>query len=133
MGKIEKFEDLLCWQASRELVKKAFVLSGKGPLAKDYDTKSQFRHCAISSMNNIAEGFARFNKKEFVRFLDFSQSSASELKSMLYVLEDLEYLNAKEITDLRETVDKTRNLTLALIKYINQNQTKRANINTLTP
>jgi four helix bundle protein len=133
MGKIQKFEDLLCWQASRELVKKVFVLSGKGPFCKDYDTKSQFGRAALSSMNNIAEGFARFNKKEFVRFLDFSQSSASEVKSMIYVAEDLNYLNSKEINELQEAVDKTRNLTLALIKYINQSQTKRTNINTLTP
>merc|ERR1711991_1243347 len=48
-------------------------------------------------MNNIAEGFARFNKKDFMRFLDYAQSSASEVKSMTYVIEDLEIISENEI------------------------------------
>lgn len=128
MGKVNKFEDLVCWQTSRSLVNKVFIYSKTGPLSKDYDTRSQFRRSALSCINNIAEGFARFNKKEFVRFLDFSQSSASELKSMLYVIEDLNYLKSEEIKDLHEITDKTRNLTLALIKYINSSQTKKTTL-----
>ena len=69
-------------------------------------------------MNNIAEGFSRFHKKEFVRFLDFSQSSAGEVKSMTYVLEDVEYVTNEESKVLHQKADKTRNLTLGLIKYL---------------
>lgn len=39
-------------------------------------------------MNNIAEGFDAGNKKEFIRFLRYSQRSTSELMSMTYVLKD---------------------------------------------
>ncbi|MDB4728023.1 four helix bundle protein [Saprospiraceae bacterium] len=92
MAKITRFEELTCWKASRELVKLVYKLSSTGNLARDFDTKSQLRRAALSMMNNIAEGFARFSKKEFIRFLDISQSSGAEVKSMIYVLEDLEYL-----------------------------------------
>jgi four helix bundle protein len=120
MSKIERFEDLKCWQESRQLVKRIFKICEKVPLSKDYDLKSQFRRAALSSMNNIAEGFARFNQKEFIRFLDFSQSSLSEVKSIVYVLEDMDYINTNEIKDLHASIDKTRNFTLALIRYINK-------------
>jgi four helix bundle protein len=68
-------------------------------------------------MNNIAEGFARFNKKDFIRFLDYTKASSSEVKSMTYVLEDLELINKKEIDKLRDECDKVSSLTAGLIRY----------------
>jgi len=87
-------------------------------LAEDFDTKSQFKRASLSTMNNIAEGFGKFSDKEFVRYLDISQSSALEVKSMLYVLLDVNYLAEDKITVLRKLADDMHYLTLALIRYI---------------
>jgi four helix bundle protein len=118
MAKIEKFEDLVCWQKSRELVKAVYIMSMKGKLKTDFELRAQLRRAALSTMNNIAEGFSRFSKKEFIRFLDFSASSAGEVKSMLYVLEDLEYVTEEELSKVRLLTEETRNITLALLKYL---------------
>jgi four helix bundle protein len=120
MGKIERFEDLKCWKAARELVKEVYILSDTGRLSKDYDTRSQFRKAALSSMNNIAEGFGRFSRKDFVRFLDIAQSSVLEVQSMLYVLSDLDYLSIDKIDFLRVKTDETKNLILGLIRYLRE-------------
>jgi four helix bundle protein len=120
MAKVERFEDLKCWQEARILVRMVYEIAEKGKLKNDFDTKSQFRRAALSVMNNIAEGFGRYHKKEFTRFLDISQSSCSEVKSMLYVLEDLKYFDETEVKLIHEQADKTRNMTLALIRYLNK-------------
>ncbi|WP_333818802.1 four helix bundle protein [Ohtaekwangia sp.] len=101
MSKIERFEDLKCWQAARELVKEVYTMSDEGKLAGDFDTRSQLRKAALSTMNNIAEGFGRYSRKDFIRFLDTVQSSALKVQSMLYVLSDLHYLEAGSIDILR--------------------------------
>lgn len=129
MAKIEKFEDLICWQESRLLVREIFKLCKSGLLVKDFSTQDQLKRAALSSMNNIAEGFARYHSKEFIRFLDFSQSSSAEAKSMLYLLEDLKYIDNKQAIELHAQTDKVRNLTLALIRYLD----KKQNTNTRTP
>ena len=116
--KVERFEDLRCWQAARQLVKLVFLAVRTGALAKDFGTKYQLTQAVLSSMNNIAESFGRFGKKDTIKFYDISQSSALEVKSMLYVLSDLEYLSEQQIHELRLKTEETRNLTLALIKYI---------------
>ncbi len=116
--KVQKFEDLKCWQAARQLVKLVYVTSRNGILASDFGTKDQFRRAALSSMNNIAEGFGRFGDKDFIKFLNISQSSVLEVKSMLYVLSDLEYAAADQIEAIRLKADETRNLTLGLIRYL---------------
>jgi four helix bundle protein len=75
-------------------------------------------------MNNIAEGFGRFSRKDFIRFLDISKSSTLEVQSMLYVLEDVGYLNASEIHPIREKAEVTKNLTLGFISYLNKSTAK---------
>jgi len=105
MSKVTRFEDLKCWMAARKLVKEVYTICEMGKLAKDFDTKSQFKRAALSSMNNIAEGFGKFGNKEFIRYLDISQSSVLEVKSMLYVLLDMNYLSEASLNELHQMVD----------------------------
>jgi len=57
MSKVQRFEDLRCWQEARSLVKEIYLIAEYGKLARDFDTRSQLRRAALSVMNNIAEGF----------------------------------------------------------------------------
>ncbi|MCA6381529.1 MAG: four helix bundle protein [Cytophagales bacterium] len=118
MAKIEKFEDLKCWQAARELVKVVYVACEEGKFIKDFDTKSQMRRAALSTMNNIAEGFGRGSDKEFIRFLEIAQSSAMEVKSITYVLIDLNYLPEEKIMEISKKAEETKSITLGLIRYL---------------
>jgi len=118
MKKITQFEDLICWQSARELVKLVYTASNENPLARDFGTKDQVKRAALSVMNNIAEGFARKSNKEFIRFLDIAQSSCIEVKSMTYVFQDLGYLPQEKIEKIRNKTDDTKKLTLGLIRYL---------------
>jgi four helix bundle protein len=89
-----------------------------GQFAKDFDLKSQFRRASISVMNNIAEGFGRYSNKEFIRFLEIATASSTEVKSMIYILNDLKYINEEQTKALFEQEDKTRRKALALLKYL---------------
>ena len=108
---------------ARKLTAKAYRMSFEEPLSKDFDTRSQFRTAALSVMNNIAEGFGRYSDKDFIRFLDYSAASCTEVKSMTYLLLDLEYFSRERMEELQNEIEATRATTLALIKYLrNKNQ-----------
>jgi four helix bundle protein len=88
--KIEKFEDLIAWQKAQSftvLIYKEFAH------IKDYSFKDQICRASVSISNNIAEGFDRGSKKEFIRFLCIAHASCSEVKSMLYLAMKLEYFS----------------------------------------
>ena len=121
MPKVERFEDLLCWQKARELVKIIYTMTKEDSFFRDYRFKEQLQSASVSVMSNIAEGFSRFHRKEFIRFLDFSQSSASEVKSLLYVAIDQNYLPSDQITHIQQIVDDTRQLVLGLLRYLKSN------------
>lgn len=118
MAKIERFEDLKCWQEARELVKKVYRATQEAPFAKDFDLKSQIRRASISVMNNIAEGFGRFSDKEFVRFLEMSSTSASEVKSICYVAIDVSYWSIEVSREVQEKAEQVKALNLGMIRYL---------------
>jgi four helix bundle protein len=84
MATIQKFEDLEIWQLARILSKDIYTLSQTGKLAKDYPLKDQMNRSSGSIMDNIAEGYGRGSRLEFIQFLSISTGSADELKSQLY-------------------------------------------------
>jgi four helix bundle protein len=124
MAKVEQFEDLRCWQEARKLAQDVYALSNAGPLRRDYRLRSQLTGAAVSVMSNIAEGFARYHRREFARFLDIAQSSAVEVKSLLYVALDQDYASPDRIADLQSQTDATKALTLGLIRYLNEHAPK---------
>ncbi|MEL6253561.1 MAG: four helix bundle protein [Bacteroidota bacterium] len=118
MPTLKSFEELECWKASREFVNLIFKLTENGRFGRERDSRSQIRRASLSIMNNIAEGFGRISDKEFLRFLDFSQSSGREVKSMLYIFNDLQYLNENQSKELNEHLERTLALTMGLIRYL---------------
>ncbi len=118
MSKVERFEDLKCWQSARELVKLVYSACEHGKLSKDFDTRSQIKRAALGAMNNIAEGFGRKSDKEFIRFLNISQSSSMEVKSITYALEDMDYISIDSIMEIRLKSEEAKSITLGLIRYL---------------
>jgi four helix bundle protein len=116
--KIVKFEDLIVWQKSQDLAVEIYNIFKN---SKEFDVRSQAIRAALSISNNIAEGFDRHSKKEFVRFLNISSASNSELKSMLYFLKRVELIDEIEFTKLQENSITISKLLNGLIKSINKN------------
>ena len=115
MGKIKNFEELEVWQMARQIAN--FTYSDFNT-CKDYGFKDQIQRSAISSMNNIAEGFCRRGDKEFHYFLKIAYASLGELKSMYYLAEDLKFLNADQASERRTIIQKTINSLGKLMHYL---------------
>ena len=68
-------------------------------------------------MNNIAEGFDSDSTKEFIRFLRYSQRSASEIMSMTYVLLDVYKLEKDSKALYTKTLEERKQIK-GFIKYL---------------
>ena len=84
MATVQKFEDLKVWQKARLLSKNIYPLTFEEPICSDFRFKDQIRGSVGSIMDNIAEGFERGSKLEFINSLTVAKGEAGELKSQLY-------------------------------------------------
>ena len=114
MALIKRFEEIIAWQEARILTKQMYRLSQKGDFRKDFGLRDQIQRAAVSSMSNIAEGFACDSKREFARFLGFARRSAVEVQSLLYVALDVGYINQGDFNKYFAQAKKTRALVGAL-------------------
>jgi four helix bundle protein len=122
--KAASFEDLKVWQDSREFVKVIYELTSSDNFKKDFGLKDQIQRAAVSIMNNIAEGFERNNNNEFIRFLKYSKGSAGEVRSMLYIALDLNYISKKSFDNTYEnSIDIITQLS-NFIKYLKKHSLK---------
>ena len=87
------FENLYVWQESRELIKTIYNIMSS---CRDYGFKDQIQRAAVSIMNNIAEGFKSGSDAKFHNFLNISRGSCAEVRSMLYLCEDLGFCTKEE-------------------------------------
>jgi four helix bundle protein len=84
-----RFEDLLIWQDARSIAGEVYSLF---KVNRDFGFRDQIQRASVSVMNNIAEGFERKTKVEFARFLDIAKASCGEVRSMLYLANDIGYV-----------------------------------------
>jgi four helix bundle protein len=71
--KIESFEDLLVWQKGMTLVKRVYIITRDSKLSKDFTLRDQLRRAVLSIPSNIAEGFERASRKEYLNFLNIAR------------------------------------------------------------
>jgi len=118
MATVRRFEELEVWADARELCKKIRKLVNQTELLKDFALKNQILGSSGSVMDNIAEGFERDGRKEFLNFLYIAKGSLGETRSQIHRAYDSGYLNE---TTCNEILNDCLNLSGKLshfIKYI---------------
>lgn len=116
--KIQKFEDLDVWQLARKYVKEVYMQTGTGNFSKDFGLRDQIRKASVSIMANIAEGYERKTKNEFIQFLFIAKGSCGETRSHLYVAFDLGYIEENHFIDLKNRAEMISKSIAGFIKYL---------------
>lgn len=118
MGKIDRFEDVKAWGMAKDLVVTVYRITGKGKFIHDFGLRDQIRRAAISAMSNIAEGFERGSKAEFCRFLRIAKGSCGEVRSQLYVAQELEYVDRQEFVSAKTQAEDLSKALSGFISYL---------------
>lgn len=86
--------------------------------ACDFALRDQIRRAAISITSNIAEGFERNRRREFIQFLRYAKASAGEVRSQLYVAFDEGYIDDCTFAALRDKARSTSRQIQGFIRYL---------------
>jgi four helix bundle protein len=113
---ITEFEQLDAWKEARSLTKSVYSLTRHDELNRDWGLCAQIRRAAVSMMTNVAEGFGRRHLREKLQFYNVARASGTEVRSLLYVIEDNFPLVAPEATRLRSAAAQSGRLVSGLIR-----------------
>ena len=115
---IESYRELRVWQAGVELVSSVYCLTESFPESEKYGLVSQMRRCAVSIPSNIAEGFGRGSKPDYIRFLKIARGSVYEFETQLEISINLGFCEKANIADLLEQNDKVVKMLASLIRSL---------------
>lgn len=124
MATINKFEDLEIWQKARMLSQKTYPITFLKPINEDYRYKDQVRGSVGSIMDNIAEGFERGSKLEFINSLTISKGEVGEYKSQQYRGLDNQYFSKELFTELYSLADELTKMITSFVSYLNKSAIK---------
>lgn len=100
---VTKFTELKIWNVGINIAEETYRLTKGYPREEMFGLVSQMRRASVSIASNIAEGFNRFSKGDFQRFLGIALGSCGELETQLHLSRNLNFIHEtdqKRLSDL---------------------------------
>ena len=118
MATMKHFEDINSWKKARVICKLLGDLIDQGRFQKNFRLIHQVEGSSGSIMDNIAEGFERGTRAEFIQFLGYAKGSCGELRSQLYRALDRNYISQNEFNDFKSPLTSISGSIQNLITYL---------------
>lgn len=112
------FEDLRIFGEARALANRIYEITSTQPFSRDFVMIDQMRRSVVSILSNIAEGFERQSRPEFIRFLFIAKGSCGELRAQVMLATDRKYISKQELEDVSGRCRKLSSGIFRLIEYL---------------
>lgn len=118
MAKINSFEEIKAGQSAREFCQWVWKVITTTELKNHFKLRDQIDGSSGSIMDNIAEGFERSSKKEFIQHLTYAKGSTGESRSQLYRMYDRGFITSEEFKEKKEQSLEISRMINGFIKYL---------------
>jgi four helix bundle protein len=82
----QSFKDLIAWRKAIALTVVIYKLTDSFPQSERYGLTDQLRRAAVSVASNIAEGYGRSTRGEYIQFLGHARGSSCEVETQLVIV-----------------------------------------------
>ncbi len=93
-----KYEDLEIYQLAMDLVDSVYELTNYFPKEEMFGLTSQARRAVTSICLNIAEGYGRFFKKDFARFIRNAIASLLETDAIIKIALRRKFVTEEQVS-----------------------------------
>ena len=120
---LKSFRELRVWKKSYDLCLEVFRTTKQFPREERYVLSSQMRKSALSIPSNIAEGYGRKTRADYIRILYIAYGSACELETQISLSGDLNYVQDGLLEKLKEEMSEVGIMLRALIRALDKKST----------
>lgn len=117
-AKIASYRDLIAWQKSYELALLAYAATKSFPTDERFGLTQQIRRGAVSVASNIAEGYGRGGRQDYVRFLKVARGALYELETQFQLANDLMFLPSTDYDRVQRLIGDCERVLAALIRAV---------------
>ena len=110
---LNSYKELIVWQKGIELVVEIYRLTESFPKTEVYGLTNQMRRAAVSIPSNIAEGYARKHRQEYIQFMRVAFGSGAELETQITIAKKLNFASS-------EKFKRSEELLLEVMKMMNK-------------
>ena len=97
----QSFRNLAVWQRAIELTTNVYKLTSSFPDSEKFGLTNQLRRASVSVASNIAEGYGRATRGEYIQFLGHARGSNSEVETQIVISKALGF-GSKEMLQITE-------------------------------
>jgi four helix bundle protein len=115
---IMSYREQFIWKRSVELAVKCYELTQNFPQSELYGLTSQIRRSAVSIASNIAEGYGRKTKVEYIQFLHIALGSLRELDTQLIIAQQVKLTNPQLFINAIDEVEQMQKIMVATINKL---------------
>ncbi|HOF17347.1 MAG TPA: four helix bundle protein [Phycisphaerae bacterium] len=115
MAAIESFRDLIAWQKGMFLAEKIYRATEDFPRREQFGLAMQLRKAAVSVPSNIAEGFGRHGRADYLHFLNIARGSLNEVQTQIEIAERVGVISGEIPCELQALALETARVLKGLI------------------
>jgi four helix bundle protein len=112
------FKELVVWQRAIELSLTTYKLTSEFPEAERFGLTNQLRRASVSVASNIAEGYGRSSRGEYLQFLGHARGSLFELQTQLVIADGLDLGKANLRCEVQEVSDEVSKMLVVIMKKL---------------
>ena len=115
---VRSYRDLEVWALGMDIAESCYTLTRSFPQDERFGLTSQMRRAAASVPSNIAEGWGRDNRGDYIHMLRIAQGSLKELETQALLAQRLTFLSADDSDRLLHMTDSAGRMLRALIRSL---------------
>jgi four helix bundle protein len=108
----------LVWQRAIELSLAVYKLTESFPAQERFGLTNQLRRASVSVASNIAEGYGRSTRGEYIQFLGHARGSNCELQTQLVIAAGLRIGTEQELRQANDLAQEVGRMLVALMKRL---------------
>ena len=114
----ESFRNLVVWQRAVELTLGVYKLTSSFPDSERFGLTNQLRRASVSVASNIAEGYGRSTKGEYVQFLGHARGSNSEVETQIVIAKALGFGSKQALHTTEELCSEVGRMLGAMMRSL---------------
>lgn len=118
---LKSYRDLEVWQKAMDLTELVYAITKQYPSDERFGLTSQSRKAAVSVPSNIAEGYGRTHRGDYLKFLSNARGSLCELETQLILAGRLKFATREAIIPAWSLCQQIGKMLLRLILKLAEN------------